>query len=67
MLRNDYFPNTDDDNDAVRSANVDFISDSFFTMGILKAVIHQTIANNNRTHKNEPKNTFFLRLYTVKI
>lgn len=61
LLKEAYFPNKIAPEE-IPYRNIDFISDMSLVNGILKAVIHQTNANNNNyTATSSKKNTFLFR------
>lgn len=60
-LREVYYSDADNI-DAIKSANIAVMSDLTFDDSIIKAVLLQAIANNNKsTAESEPKNTFLFR------
>lgn len=59
-LRKAYFSNTTHI-EAIQRTNNDLLSDSMSIYPILKAVVHQSKANNKASSKTGRKNTFLFR------
>lgn len=60
LLRDDYFPNMNDEN-AIKHGNVQLMTDLYFNYKLLETFLLQVKANNNHRDKRMDKNTFLFR------